>query len=357
MDKIGSITAKISGIKYAPLLCRTLSTFDFDQLSQALSEDGTFILNIDGKNKIAVSYWVSSKRSRSYPYSRIYDSLNFLGKKVTIIPIFKDEGFDGDRDFLQWDTISLMSLLGVYVVVSYYQDAERNIKYENKITNQRFDIGQVQSEIKKLLSYQSDALHWNLEQINNVGELSKKALQLYDKISRKLGIKMHSKESAENRIKKLLKGKEVFIDMSRKLAHNAQKRESVTIQPKEKLTGIKAILTIKNYLGGYYYFTVDEVETNRDDLYLIEAKNSKDDDLPSLSDVKEGLFRMILFTNLEDVKIDDRHYNPMPILKLTTKNDFDIKTVSKSEEEMLNLLKKEADSNGFKIRINNNQYR
>ena len=351
-----NISAKISGIKYTPLLCRALNTFDFSQLSQALSEDGTFVLNIDEKNKIAVSYWVSSKRSRSYPYARVYDSLKFSGKKLTIIPIFKDEGLGGDRDFLQWDTISLMSLLGVYVIVSYYEDAERNIKYENKITNQRFDIKQVQSEIRKLLSYQSDALHWNLEQINKVGEFSKKALQLYDEISRKLGVKMHSKESAETRIKKLLKGKEVFMDMSRELAHNAQKRESVTIQPKEKLTGIKAILTIKNYLGGYYYFTADEAEINKDNLYLIEAKNSKEGNLPSLSDIKDGLFKMILFTNFEDVKIDNKNYKPMPILKLTTKKDFDIKIISNSEKEMLNLLKKEADSNGFEIMINNNQY-
>ena len=68
-------------------------------------------------NEFAVSWWVSPKRTRSYPYARVYDTLGFSGKKATIIPIIKDEGKDGDRDFLQWDTISLMSLLGVYVIV------------------------------------------------------------------------------------------------------------------------------------------------------------------------------------------------------------------------------------------------
>jgi hypothetical protein len=28
------------------------------------------------------------------------------------------KGKDGDRDFLQWDTISLMSLLGIYVIIA-----------------------------------------------------------------------------------------------------------------------------------------------------------------------------------------------------------------------------------------------
>lgn len=83
---------------------------------------------------------VSSKRTRSYPYARVYDRLAFQGKKVTIIPIFKDEGLDGDRDFLQWDTVSLMSLLGVYVIIGYYVSATPNPNYKNKITNQRFDL-------------------------------------------------------------------------------------------------------------------------------------------------------------------------------------------------------------------------
>ena len=157
-------------------------------------------------------------------------------------------------------------------------------------------------------------------------------------------------------IKKLLKGKEVFMNMSRDLAHNAQKRESVTIQPKEKLTGIKAILTIKNYLGGYYYFTADEAEINKDSLYLIEAKNSKQNKLPSLSDIKEGLFKMILFTNLEDVKVDGKNYTQIPVLKLTTKTGFEIKGINDSEKEILNLLKKESNINGFKILINEGYY-
>ena len=42
--------------------------------------------------KIAVSRWISPKRTRSYPYERVYDTLAFDGKKVTIIPVVKDEG-------------------------------------------------------------------------------------------------------------------------------------------------------------------------------------------------------------------------------------------------------------------------
>ena len=120
MGKV-NITAKIAGITYTPFLCSKLKTFEFKEFKNAF-QIGSFILRYNANN-FAISWWVSPKRTRSYPYARIYDTLNFSGKRVTIIPIVKDEGFDGDRDYLQWDTISLMSLLGIYVIISYYKIA------------------------------------------------------------------------------------------------------------------------------------------------------------------------------------------------------------------------------------------
>ncbi|MEM4257690.1 MAG: hypothetical protein QXL17_00880 [Candidatus Thermoplasmatota archaeon] len=346
------IFASIKGIDYTPLLCKELNTYSFDKLGIALENDTTFILSVNKKNQIAVSWWVSAKRTRSYPYARVYDSLKFSGRRVTIIPIVKDEGFDGDRDFLQWDTISLMSLLGVYVIISYYSDAVQSSRYKNKITKQRFDIRYVKKEMKKLLSYQSDALHWNLAQIEHVGKIGRKALESYETISQKLGVKMHSRSSAEKRIKELLKGKESFMNLSRNLAEKAQKRESITKQPKEKLTGNKATLTIKNYLGGYYFFTVDEFELHEKDIHLIEGKHTKGEKLPSLEDIKDGLLKMILFTNLKNVTINNEEYRPVPVLKLTTGRDFELSAISESQEHFFAPLKKEAKANGFKIMVN-----
>jgi len=276
------ILAKITGIKYTPLLCRQLENFNFEDLDKALSKRATFILNISEEDKIAVSWWVSAKRTRSYPYARVYDSLGFTGKKVTLIPVLKDEGKEGDRDFLQWDTVSLMSLLGVYVIIGYYIDARKSNKYRHKITKQRFDTEYIRDEIKKLLSYQSDALHWNIEQIGNVGMVGQKALEAYVRISKRFGVDMHSEISAQSRIAELLKSKEEFMAFSRDLAEKAQERERQTTQPKEKLSGGKATITIRNYLGGCYYFTADEAEIVEREVYLVEGKHSKTNSLPSL---------------------------------------------------------------------------
>lgn len=344
------LSAKITGIKYKPFLCRKLNTYQINDLQKALSKDATFVLNVN-KNQIAISWWVSAKRTRSYPYARVYDSLAFSGKKATIIPIMKDEGRRGDRDFLQWDTISLMSLLGIYVIIAYYVDAKRSSRYRHKITEQRFDIPYIKRQIKKLLSYQSDALHWNLDQIEKVGKIGEKALNSYERISKKLKVKMHSRDSAQKRIKELLKGKDEFMKLSRDLAKKAQKRESLTIQPKEKLTGKKAMITIKNYLGGYYYFTVDEVGIKKQNIYLIEGKHTKAANLPALEDIKDGLLKMILFTNLEDVKINKKQYTPVAILKLTTEKGFKVNKLNQSQRNILNLLSKEAKINSFKLLI------
>jgi hypothetical protein len=346
------VSAEITGINYSTFLCRELNTYPTEQFEIALSKDGTFILSIDKKAQIAISWWVSAKRTRSYPYARVYDSLSFQGKKVTIIPIVKDEGKEGDRDFLQWDTISLMSLLGVYTIISYYSNAERSSRYRHKITKQRFDITHLKKEINSLLSYQSDALHWNLAQIEKVGDIGQRALDCYEKISKRLGVEMHSKESAEKRVNELLKGKKNFMSLSRELAKKAQDREAFTIQPKEKLAGIKATLTIKNYLGGYYFFTCDEVNIEKGTVYLIEGKHSKQSSIPSLDDIKDGLVKMILFTNLKDVKIESAEYESIALLKLTSGVKFHSESLRQSQIESLRLLKKEAQENKFRVLIN-----
>ncbi|MEM4137567.1 MAG: hypothetical protein QXF48_02750 [Candidatus Anstonellaceae archaeon] len=70
--------------------------------------------------------------------------------------------------------------------------------------------------------------------------------------------------------------------MSGTLVQKAQKRESITIQTKENIAGSKGRIKITNYLGGNYYFTVDEIELQENKIYLIEAKHTKENRLPSL---------------------------------------------------------------------------
>ncbi|MCW7071797.1 MAG: hypothetical protein OCU12_05690 [Methanophagales archaeon] len=110
-----------------------------------MARTGCYVLTYKN-NSFGVSQWVSPKRTRSYPYARVYDTMS-KQLRVTIIPVVKDEGFDGDRDFVQWDTVSLMSLLNVFVILGYYQTAEKNPNYENKITNQVLDYKYLREQL------------------------------------------------------------------------------------------------------------------------------------------------------------------------------------------------------------------
>jgi len=186
-----------------------------------------------------------------------------------------------------------------------------------------------------------------------VGEIAKKAFQAYRLIAEALNVEMHSEATALRRIQELLKGKNEFMSLSRGLAEKAQKRESVTRQPKEKLAGTKATLTIKNYLGGYYFFTADEAWIEGDNLYLAEGKHARGANLPSLGDIKDGLLKMILFTNLGDVRIEEHTYNPIAVLKLTTGPEFNEYQLSDNQVKLMDTLRQEAKTNQFKISLNN----
>ena len=67
-----------------------------------------------------------------------------------------------------------------------------------------------------------------------------------------------------------------------------------------------------------------KLKSMEEEVYLIEAKHTNKAELPSLGDIKDGLVKMILFTNLENLKIDGRDYNPVPVLKLTTGEGFSL---------------------------------
>jgi len=317
IDDAMSISAQIKGIQYDVLLSENLKPIDFKKID--INEASPYFLLIDNNSTYAVSKWVSPKRTRSYPYERVYNTLN-NSKKITIIPIIKDEGLDGDRDYIQWDTVSLMSLLDVFVIFAYYDKATKNPKYENKITDFQFNNRYILSKIKEIKKYHSSALHWNLKELtHNFQRLVKKVKRSYEIIEKQTGVLLHSQTGIINFQKKITKDISIFMEFSREKAEKAQIREIFTIQPKEMLsTTTKAKITINNYLGGQYFFTVDEVLIENDTVYLIESKHSKNSLIPSKSDIKDGLLKMILFSNLTDVKINGKIVNNIGMLNLTS---------------------------------------
>lgn len=361
-----NISAKITGIKYKincadilPEIC--LKDLDIN------SAPSCFLLS-DKQCNYGISKWVSPKRTRSYPFERVYNSLN-IPKRITVIPIIKDEGLKGDRDFIQWDTVSLMSLLDVYVILAYYNDAVIHRSMENKITDQKFDNNYVKKKIMEISDYHSSALHWNLKEINEtLPSLIDKVQGTYNRLEKELKISFHNPKGIQRFKDHFLRGVSDFMAASRNKAKEAQNRERHTLQPKEFLsTSTKATITIENYLGGKYYFTTDEVSIVDNKLLLIEGKHSSNSKLPSIGDIKDGLLKMVLYCNLDDLKIEDNVFIPKPVLKLTSTNisgkisslssiaeieKFKLSAgLSKNNNEFIDKLFSEAVANNFEVII------
>ncbi|EGS7062670.1 hypothetical protein I4S52_001794, partial [Campylobacter upsaliensis] len=222
--------AKIKNFSYIKYWEQDLERYNFNNINDLPSK---CIVNFENKS-FAISKWVSPKRTRSYPYARVYDTFSSgANKVVTIIPLIKDEGINGDRDYLQWDSLSLMSLLNVYVIIAFYDKADLHPTKQGKITNQQFNNEYICKQLSELANYHQSALHWNINQLENLPSLAQKAKNAYVDISTSLGVKLHSLESIDNFIAKIIKSKEAFMDFSRTKAKAAQQREVLTLQPKE----------------------------------------------------------------------------------------------------------------------------
>lgn len=224
----------------------------------------------------------------------------------------------GERDFLQWDTISLLSLLDVHVVLAYYSEAEKNTRRNDQITSQKLDNTYVLSRLKEVFEFKGTPREWNEREAKQLKNVFEKAKSAYAEISKQTKTYLHDSAALDELIK-VAETPQKFIEFSRTKSQNAQAREFVTEQPKEALlTDTKAKVTINNALFGKYFFTCDETRITGKTLYLIEAKHSQRAKFPSKNDIKDGLIKMMLYTNLTNVKVGKTAFNLRVMIRLTS---------------------------------------
>ena len=169
-----------------------ISQFDVNQ-AQAC---GLINLGASGNN-LAFSKWVTPKRTRSYPFARIYNTFHLNTKKVTIIPIIKDEGAGTqNNDRINFITFSWMNLLNIYIILAWYEDAERKPNTTDRITNQILNAENVREKLLEVSRYQMTALHWNTTHFENDFEpIYLNAVAGYKKISREENVAVHSPQT------------------------------------------------------------------------------------------------------------------------------------------------------------------
>lgn len=348
MNNPSAIFAELKEIKYVTKISTPLEIFDInDFIKGNIASKGSFIIKSD-KDEYAISQWRSPKRTRTYPFARVYDTLD-KKNRVTIIPFCKDEGKDGDRDFIQWDTVALMSLLNVFVIIGYYETAEKSMRsnqdVKHKITNQILNYQYIYQQLNKLQNYHSSALHWNLKQMEQISNVAELTLRAYQKISKATGVQMHGESGIEKRIAVAKEESSKFRDMSRQLAEKAQFRESLTQSPKEQTIGQKAIVTLKNLLGGIYYWTADECFVVNGRVVVIEKKHSKNKSTPSRYDIKDAFIKMALFSNINKLQYTGADMPHYAVVGLTSEKVRGVLHSKMSKAEIDNFFTKNNFNN------------
>jgi hypothetical protein len=315
----------VSNVQYTACLAEKLPEYDFCDFDINKARPCGKIIVPDGS--VAYSKWVSPKRTRSYPFARLYDILN-APKRITVIPVLKDEGIDGDLDRIQFSTISWLNLFDIYIVLAYYESAVRNSRAgqskRNKISKQSFSPDFVERQILDILKYKNSALHWNFNLLEtSFVDIYRKALDSYQVISRQTGIKMHDRKAQEKYLEKVRANFDDFKNLSLSGSKNASIREAAVVHHNEHLSdGSKVRLNIRNYLGGVYYLTADEVIKEGDRYVIQESKNSTKGSLPSLDDIKDGLFKIALFSNIDALLLEGQKVDFTVRLKLTGKDIY-----------------------------------
>lgn len=325
MTELPQFQGFIKDMSYHAQLTSVLTSYEFRDFD--VNKVKSYGVITDAKRRIAYSKWTSPKRTRTYPFARLYNTYN-ESKILTIIPVMKDEGLDGDLDKIQYSTISWMNLLNVYIVLAYYESASKNNsasqKDRNKLTSQKLNNDIVKEQIAQIARYKQSALHWNRTLFETrFTEIYEEAVTAYETISSKTKVKVHPPKSKLKYLNSVKQDYQNFKNASLKGSRGAALRESQTSHILEYLEEeSKSVFLIENYLGGVYHLTADEV-LHKGRRYIIqESKNSTEKFLPSLSDIKDGLFKLILFANLDSLTFKGRKVEFSTRLKLT---GYDIK--------------------------------
>lgn len=276
-------------------------------------------------NNLAYARWISPKRTRSYPFARLYDIFHFSSRKVAIIPIIKDEGADSaNNDRINYMTFSWMSLLDIFIVLAWYEDAKPKSGGKNLITKQQLNAEHIRKKLEEISTYHLSALHWNTSHFENeFDSVYRKAVESYQEISIKLGIRLHSSQDHLRVLERFMRNSAFSLEafkletLARSLS--AAKRETLTSHRLESLLeGEKHLLYVSNYLGGEYHLAPDEIFEENDYIVIQESKNSsKASKLPSKDDIKDGLFKLILYSNLHKLYLEDIEHPFATRLKIT----------------------------------------
>lgn len=156
-------------------------------------------------------------------------------------------------------------------------------------------------------------------------------------------MQIHSHAGMEKYLQAITEDFEEFKNLSLKGSQSASRREALTSHALEYLIdGTKATFCIENYLGGTYYLTPDEILHTENGYVIQESKNATKEALPKLADIQDGLFKLILYSNIDTLQLNGSRFEFSARLKLTGKNVRERIMLPCTSEEVEEFLKQNA---------------
>lgn len=299
-----------------------LKELSLDDIQSGKTKLRTICMITWNEKKLAVSRWVSAKRTRSEPYARVYKTLaQEKIPKATVIPIVKSEGIGGDTDYIAWDTFSICSFLGVYVVAAYYSNAKESSKPKykgTKITSQEFDRDFLYDKFKSILTTNLTPQEWNEKERSSLAETAYLAVKNYEKISKETRVKINT-DNLKTELEKFI-DPEGYKNHSHKKSGRGQKAETKTSHFLEDTFGFdKGTVTLSDSKGGYYPWTVDAVLRKGNVILLMEMKNTTISKTPSSGEIEDALFKFHFYANLREIKDENgKKLKSIPIIILSS---------------------------------------
>lgn len=272
---------------------------------------------------VAYAVWNSPKRTRSYPLARTYHTLHYP-RRVAVVPVIKDEGAQGANDRLNAMTFDWLSLFDIHIVLAWYEKAEAGPR-PGRLGAQRLAAEYVRATLQEALAHPGTAAEWNrLHFERDFGRIFTAAVESYGRIAQETGVELHPADDHMQALHNTVRWGQADLAAFRQAtlpaSQLAANRESVTEHALEDLQdplGGKGSFTITDRLGGWYHLTADEVLYDGGQFIIQEAKNTTRAALPAHDDVVDGLFKLMLYSNMDELVLAEEYVEFGTRLRLT----------------------------------------
>ena len=319
--EIITINGKIRDHSYKFKINSELSDIDF--ISAMEKNRKVFKSNFLDSETVAISVWTTPKRTKTYPFARVYDTLSYDGIKITIIPAMVDYGAHGERGKIQPNTIDWMTSVGVYLILGVYIDADKGkvgklAANANKDTKsregspkfaqgQRFDLENIQAQIEKIIETKPSVKEWNDNQLTKIPNLLANAIDIYKKLGKKLDVPLGNFTKLEKEVAIWKKNSFKFLADCEENSKGAQDREAKSVHKLEDVPGEKGKINIDFGDTRKLYLTSDSMELDEEKgtVVLLEGKNTSSGKYPGWPDIKDALIKLMIFKN-SDLTIGDK---------------------------------------------------